>query len=384
MPLTTAQRDALVTALRLRAGITDTDPRIRTAALSIIDSGATNATSTVGINSGILTVTGDVSGVDNYGLGSSTLTQLRQSISLALAGAGVTVELVAPDDAQPAADLLTVPATDMLGTRVTLYVQSILFLEQLVDDALARMERYCRTVLVDDGTTVQQVTLWQPAGGVLHLDDARITQVDMVGLDAERAISAVYSGAGRGTIEVTEDQLVVQTIKSGVATETAATLIGATVPDVVAVVDAVPGWTVTTLSDVPAENLVRMPPQRVTAGTDVGAWLPADGDYRLDRQAGVIYTDEARASWGGTYRTGGQAFVRYRAGFATLPADLEGVLLTAAKAGLDAQRRDAGLQSESLGDYSWTAAAGSVPAAAVDEALRSQAAVLDTYRRLLP
>lgn len=380
MPLTTAAREAIVTALRLRAGIGDRDGRIRMPAIELRDDGTVNTTAAaVQVTNAAVVLTGNSTGTDSLATTSGSTTLASIVASIEMLGDGRSAELVAPDGAEAASSLLVAPQVSILSTTVVLYVQALDLLDQLVDDALARMERYCRRRLADDGTDVDRI-LWRQ-GRELVLDDAGITYVAEVAVDTEAAIRASYSGSGRGTIGVTPDAVQLWTAVPGNATVLTSIDLAddSDIQGIADAIEAVTGWTATMVRDGSSDDLVAMPPQDASTELELEAWVPADGEYRVDLDAGLVMLDTVPRSWSGE-----QARVKYRAGFAALPADLEGVLLTVAKAGLDAQRRDAGLQSESLGDYSWTAAAGSVPAAAMDDAVRAQAAVLDTYRRLLP
>lgn len=383
MALTNSARASLVTALRLRAGISDTDPRIRQPALLVRDDGSTNSTSaTVQVTDTAVVLTGDTSGTDTLTFSShATLTAMAAAVGNA--GDGRSATVIAPDGSEASTNLALLPATSTLSGDVVLYVESEALLEQLVDDTLARMERYTRSRLFDDGTDVDAV-LWDH-GGQLVLDDGRVTSIRYVAVDSRDALRVRYTGSGRGTISVTATAVELQTVIPGNSTVVTTIQLddSTAVQDVVDDINLVSGWTAELVEDGRSLDLVAFPPQDAEEELDVESWAEADDEYRADLDAGVVYLDGVTRSYGGS-RVAGQARVRYRAGWDPLPADLEGVLLTAAKAGLDAQRRDAGLQSETLGDYSWTAAAGSVPAAAVDEAIRAQAAVLDTYRRMLP
>lgn len=384
MGLTTSQLADLVTALRLRAGIADTDPRVRQAAILLRDNGTTNTTSsTVQVLDNSIVLVGNVSGTDTITL-SATDTLADAVADINTAADGRSAEVIGPDADELARNLFVTPATDIRSGDVTLYVKSQLLLEQVVTAALARLERYCQTRLVDDGTTVEAV-VWQDGYQIL-LPDKRVNRLEFLAVDSDDGLDVFYAGAGHATIEVTDTAVILRTSVPGTATaETVITLADAdSLTDVATAIGGVADWSATVLNERRNTDLVACPVQRVTdGGVRLDIWAVADGEYRLDREAGVVYVDELVLEYGGS-RIGGQVRARYQAGYTALPADLEDVLLTAAKAGLDAQRRDAGLASESLGDYSWSAAAGSVPAGAMDDAIRAQAEVLDTYRRMLP
>jgi hypothetical protein len=384
MGLTANQLADLVIALRLRAGIADTDPRVRQAAILLRDNGSTNTTSsTVQVLDNSIVLVGNASGTDTITL-SATDTLADAVADINTTADGRSAEVIGPDPDELARNLFVTPATDIRSGDVTLYVKSQLLLEQIVKAALARLERYCQTRLVDDGTTVEAV-VWQD-GYMIVLPDKRVNRLEFLAVDSDDGLDVFYAGSGHATVEVTDTAVILRTSVPGTATaETVITLADAdSLTDVATAIGGVADWSATVLNERRNTDLVACPVQRVTdGGVRLDIWSVADGEYRIDREAGVIYVDELVLEYGGS-RIGGQVRARYQAGYTALPADLEDALLTTAKAGLDAQRRDAGLASESLGDYSWSAAAGSVPAGAMDDAIRAQAEVLDTYRRMLP
>ena len=211
------------------------------------------------------------------------------------------------------------------------------------------------------------------------LDDAPVNRVDYLSVDSEDAFRVSYAGSGVGSIEVNDVSVIVRTRLAG--SSVAETVIETTdadsdVSDAVATIDALAGWTATTLNDGRHDVLVRMPTQKVsTSPVTVERWAEADNEYRLDRRAGIVHMGQ---------RIGGQLFVQYEAGYTTMPADLEGLILNTAKAGLDAMGQTAGLASEKLGDYSYTLAPGASSSAAMDEAITAQAVTLGRYMRRLP
>jgi hypothetical protein len=156
------------------------------------------------------------------------------------------------------------------------------------------------------------------------------------------------------------------------------------VQDVVDTINGLSGWSATLLNNGPTIDLVVMGTQQ-SGGRPVTVerWQEADGEYRVDYRAGIIYMDELVTDYGQN-RSAGQVRMRYKAGYTTIPFDLEGLILNTAKAGLDAISQTAGLSSEKLGDYSYTMAPGASSSAAMDEAIRSQHATLSRYTRRLP
>ena len=156
-----------------------------------------------------------------------------------------------------------------------------------------------------------------------------ITQVNRVSYGTKRAFSAIFaSGANiRATLQVTGSAVITRsTAADGTVTETTSTFaISASVSALVAVLDALTGWTVATLSDAPSADL------HPTAGMDaldttVYATRP-DQDTEIkwiDEDAGIIgLREDADDGWEPPDR-GGVAFtmgfqnllVEYVGGFA--------------------------------------------------------------------
>lgn len=377
MALTASARTALVEKFRIKAGVSDSDPRFRVPAIVLHETqGQNTSSSTVEIKAASLVLKGNSSGTDTVSF-PSNLTLDAVVTAIATAATGVEATRIAPDGDEPSTNLLTIPASDILSDDLTLYAFSTLLLDQLLDEALARAEAACRTKLFDDLVPSGR-TFWRQGQHVV-LDDAPVNRVDYLSVDSEDAFRVSYAGSGVGSIEVNDWSVIVRTRFAG--SSVAETVIETTdadsdVSDAVATIDALAGWTATTLNDGRHDVLVRMPTQKVsTSQVTVERWAEADNEYRLDRRAGIVHMGQ---------RIGGQLFVQYEAGYTTLPADLEGLILNTAKAGLDAMGQTAGLASEKLGDYSYTLAPGASSSAAMDEAITAQAVTLGRYMRRLP
>lgn len=377
MALTASARTALVEKFRIKAGVSDSDPRFRVPAIVLHETqGQNTSSSTVEIKAASLVLKGNSSGTDTVSF-PSNLTLDAVVTAIATAATGVEATRIAPDGDEPSTNLLTIPASDILSDDLTLYAFSTLLLDQLLDEALARAEAACRTKLFDDLVPSGR-TFWRQGQHVV-LDDAPVNRVDYLSVDSEDAFRVSYAGSGVGSIEVNDGSVIVRTRLAG--SSVAETVIQTTdadsdVSDAVATIDALAGWTATTLNDGRHDVLVRMPTQKVsTSPVTVERWAEADNEYRLDRRAGIVHMGQ---------RIGGQLFVQYEAGYTTLPADLEGLILNTAKAGLDAMGQTAGLASEKLGDYSYTLAPGASSSAAMDEAITAQAVTLGRYMRRLP
>lgn len=388
MPFDADTLATLVETFKVRFGIADNDPLISVAALLVTDDGSSNTTSsTIRKIGNTITLTGNTTGTDTINLtGNTTLQDVADTINGYGDGRAVTV--IGPDPDFLARSLIDFTDRSILDTSIILLLSATTRIEAFLQSALAKVETYCRTALFDDGTTVKTVTAWNNGDGATVLDDANVNAVDWYAVETEQAIAVTYTGAGRASVEITEDATLLLRTRpaGGPTTTTTITLDDDTdISDVAASIAAVSGWSATTYNDGPSTRLVPMPTERVrTATVDLHAWVDADGDYRLDREAGIVYLDELTVTAWADTRARGQARVAYRAGFTTLPDDLEAAILNVAKAGLDASSRSFGLQSESLGDYSYATAPGEDASAAMSFAVSRQTETVEGYRRRLP
>lgn len=216
----------------------------------------------------------------------------------------------------------------------------------------------------------------------LALPQYPIQRVNLLASGREEALTVQYNGAGvRATAQVTDTGL--RLTSWGTAGVTAADVDWATyetVGEVVTQINAsVAGWTATLKTDNPSKWL------KPTGGRDaktsaIGIDAPGtfDIEYEIRRDLGLIqfpYHAEldyfeptagmrpaAGMGIGGTYLSGTAPFgglgvlVDYRAGFETIPADIEQVARDMAVTMFRSSFRDGSVKSESLGGYSYTLA----------------------------
>lgn len=387
MAFNSATLDDLRERLKRKAGISDQDPRVLIPSLIVEDDGSTNATATVEVLADSIEFVRATSGTQSLSLtsGNPTLSALVTSINAL--GDGLTASFIGADADTPAADLAIRAAISIASSPVVLDVISNDGLDAFLQEALSKAETWTRQVLFDDGSTEVEATVWENGDGVIMLPDGHINRLSFLAVDTEEAFRVQYAGAGDASIEITDDAVILSTRALGnPPTITTIDLDESTdVQDIVDSVTAVADWTATIVNDGPSENIVPAATQKV-ASSQVGqyAWTMADGEYRLDRKAGIVYLDDLTVTAFATSRAGDQARARYRAGFTTLPNDLAEGIINVAKAGLDGATRTSGLASERLGDYSYTASPGSDASAAMDDALAAQERTLGAYRRMTP
>lgn len=129
-----------------------------------------------------------------------------------------------------------------------------------------------------------------------------------------------------------------------------------TISTLQAAIDALAGWGAALAGDTgnyPSTDLMPIPAWDVL-NTSTGLYAATDplNGYRFDTAEGTLFRDA------GVFPSGSHnVFVEYRAGYASLPDDVD---MAARKLVADvhaARLRDPSLQSERLGDHSWTRAA---------------------------
>lgn len=105
-----------------------------------------------------------------------------------------------------------------------------------------------------------------------------------------------------------------------------------------------------------SEDLIEASPQPVeTSGlTLVILEKPDASSYFVNEQAGVITVQSGTPMNYGFVVNGNQSWVKYRAGYDTIPDDLQSLCARIAKSILDEIGRDSGLLTERIGDYSYT------------------------------
>lgn len=209
------------------------------------------------------------------------------------------------------------------------------------------------------------------------LDQYPIIRVQSIGVGRCPRLSIEYTGAGvTASVIVTADNLRLLSIAAdGTNTETDITLDGTTtISEVETAIDAVSGWSATTQTDGPSLHL--MPGSiGLKSGDTVSVYGPDDWTYpaSIDTSAGEIMLDQAswlsmRGDWHqgdylGALRDwdsagygGHRLMVQYRAGYETIPADIDQLAREFAAQMYYSIGKDVTVQAESLGSYSRTLA----------------------------
>lgn len=247
-------------------------------------------------------------------------------------------------------------------------------LEHLINAATERIEREAgRRFAATDYVE------WIDANGQdrIVLDQYPIIRVQSVGIGRCPRLSIAYSGAGvTASVIVTEDNLRLLSIASdGTNSTEDITLNGTTtISEVEAAIDAVSGWSATTVGDGPSLHLmpgtvglksgdtvyVEGPddwtyPAATHAKTgevmlDQATWLSLRGDWHQGDFLGAL------RPWDSAGYGGHRIMVQYRAGYETIPADINQLAREFAAQMYYGIGQDPSIQSESLGTYSRTLA----------------------------
>ena len=185
----------------------------------------------------------------------------------------------------------------------------------------------------------------------LRLDNYPVSIVRFVGVgwNSVMTVSSTVNTDAIATVSVDADHLhLFRTESTGSETSTQVTF-GShdTTSELVAHTNTVAGFSASLLLNVPARYLRKLAGRSLIYGP---AYLEAPttsfDNYQIDLDAGVIYGDQLRL-----YRS---ILVDYTAGYATIPSDVENAVISVASRLYRNRTRDPGIQSESLGGYSYS------------------------------
>jgi|TARA_R100000458_G_C8272471_1_gene247329 hypothetical protein len=131
----------------------------------------------------------------------------------------------------------------------------------------------------------------------------------------------------------------------------------------VSAITALTGFTATLTTNVPSRNLhriggidlIREGPAHITYVSE------ADGEYRLDHQRGIVYMRHSRGNRNFDHESSGRfprvrqsILVHYKAGYSTVPDDLERACIEIAAEMYQTRQQDRSVSSETLGDYTYS------------------------------
>lgn len=225
-----------------------------------------------------------------------------------------------------------------------------------------------------------------PDQGELVLKQPDVTAVGLVSNSTVAGLTAMYTGTDtHARVEVT-DAAVVLTSRVGSTTTTTTKTFAALVTTTAMASAMTTDWTFTAPTSVPSAYLVRAGNKNAKNATvTLDAWADYTGDYQTDYPGGIIRF----SSWGNWNSASGDAFnsavaiqqqcrIDYTAGLSAVPGNVEITALEVLAEAWGRIGRDPSLQSESIGDYSYSVAIPQIDSKSrwVD--------LLSTYVRELP
>lgn len=242
-------------------------------------------------------------------------------------------------------------------------------LERCIERATALCESYCGRKFKS-----RDYVEWRDTEGQnrVALKQTPVTFVKFVGVAWEHVITVKGTTPGDAAISVTvtEDSVKLYRMTS-TGTETTTTLAFATYPitsTLATAINSTAGFSGTVVKNVPSRRLRRL------AGADLinetqhlDAPVDALFEYQYDEGAGLLYGPTLRA-----YRA---LLIEYTAGYSTIPYDVAQACLMVASRLYKGRTRDEGIQSESLGGYSYTLRG-------TDELDADAKSLLDPYKRV--
>jgi hypothetical protein len=389
--LSSAQLDDLRSKAKLVIGIEDDDTRFHASGLAIYhdeSSSATAATVAVTSSTIVLVITGGSNaGTDTMTMADSNKDTLTEMVAQINALSKGWVATLLGESAADTTALVRKDATSAFGSanEQTLLYENEELLDLLITNIWDGVESaLSRDILSTDFSEIYTL----PSIGVeLVLRQPNVTQVTMLSFETEHAIDMSYSGSDtHARVEVTDTAVVTTSRVGATTTTTTSTFASNVTTDAMATtISALSGWTATAINSRPSAFLERRGVQDTKNKTvRLEAWDDSVGDYSVEYEAGVItfWGDSIRAGWPGAIWNGyNRARIDYTAGFTTIPSDVEQAIIEAVRDAWAEKDRTGGLKSESLGDYSWTAADNATTAAVAETAA---AKLSNMYQRVTP
>jgi hypothetical protein len=323
-------------------------------------SDATAATAAVSSTALTLIITGGASaGTNTLTFADANKDTLAELVTAINALSGWKAGLVYNGSAA-SADLVVMGAVSCLGSanELTLKTKDNYFIEKLIDRASDIIEKWLQRKIksrdysreVYDGNGLRELALKQ--WPVSRVSRASVGRADCFSI--KNTAATTYA-----TFEVTATG--VRLVADGGTATSLLFADYATITLLIAAVNAVAGWAAAILDSnygsYKSSELLRRPAMSCKSPTLAYAEIADDDvtDYYLlapdeDRNVGILFAP-------GTWIEGTQnIFVDYTAGYSTVPDAIVDACIQLVVWKYRQSQRDSGLKSESLGDYSFTAA----------------------------
>jgi hydrogenase/urease accessory protein HupE len=225
-------------------------------------------------------------------------------------------------------------------------------LEDCIDRASAVIERYLARKIKS-----RSLVEWYDTYGAsrLVLKTSPVSSIQFVGVGQDAAITVGSSDSTDAAVSVSVNDTGVRLHRmTSAGAETTTDLAFATyttTTDLAAAIHATAGFTATTILARPSRRLRRLAGKDLLNATvNIEVADETLVDYLADMDRGIIYGKQLAQ-----YRS---VVIEYTAGFATVPYDIEQAAMTVASRLYQGRKRDTGLASESIGDYSYNLRAG--------------------------
>jgi hypothetical protein len=257
--------------------------------------------------------------------------------------------------------LVTHPTTDIWGVakEITLYYVDYDLVERLIEAASDQVETWMDRKFASQDFS--ETGIYSRSNGIVRLQNPHVTGIDFFSIELEDGLTVKYTGTDPvATVEVRADSVVYRSRASDTATETEEDLTAAandTITELAAEINLIAGWAATVRNTGPSQYL-KLKPAENAANREVTleAWVPYDDDYILHAEEGLL---EIGSAFHGFTSSPAQYRCDYTAGYATVPYDVEQVVIELAAEMFTAAGKDTNLKSEKLGDYAYTLASAS-------------------------
>ena len=317
---------------------------------------STAATSRVTDTQWVGTITGGANaGSDPITFSAAATNTLVEVVTVVNALAkGYTMTLMG-DDTIDSTWLVPKPTTDIwgIGKEITLYYVDYDLVERLIEAASDQVESWLGRKFASQDFS--EVGIFSRSNGIVQLQNPHVTGIDFFSLELENGLTVQYTGADPvATVEVRTDTCVLRSRADDTATETEKTFTDATddtITELAGTLTAVAGWTAAVVNTGPSQYLDVRPAQDATSELTLEAWVPFDSEYILHAEEGILEVASAFSAFTGL----GPARYRcdYTAGYATVPYDVEQVVIELVDEMYKRAKIDTNLKSEKLGDYSY-------------------------------
>lgn len=247
----------------------------------------------------------------------------------------------------------------------------------LINSASARIETYCQRQFLSrdysewyDGTGDQE----------LFVENIPVTAVTRLSRDRISSLAISNSNGTWASIRSNGTNLYCRLVSG--ATDTTNTLAYGTYTTITTLAAAVnalgSGWSANDLGygTYPTSDIIDCP--ALNCGDGQYAYLEnpedAENDWRWDEDSGRLYLP------GGFSQGRQNILVEYTGGYSTVPYDVEECCHAILAYMYHGTQRDPALQSEKLGDYSWTTRSGQDDNSVIEQIMESR---LSKYRRII-